>query len=244
MTTDQPTAIKTNRRWHQYSLRTLLIFVTLFALACSWFTVKMQQAKRQREVVESLIKSGSFVAYDYEMNSKVWIKLLNQKIPGPEWIRKMLGDDFFRTVTYVNLSNMQRSFDKGNGFVIEVPAIRSNLLVTADMLKQLEELKQLEVIRLDHTNISDDGLKYLKNFNHLHVLSLEGTHITDAGLEHLKDFEELYNLNLNRTDITDDGLKHLKGLLKLQMLDILDTKTTDTGIKDIQQALPKLKIFR
>jgi hypothetical protein len=244
MTTDQPTVTKTNRRWYQYSLRTLLIFVTLFAVACSWFAVKMQQARRQREIVESLIKSGGFVGYDYEMDSRVWIKLLNQKIPGPEWIRKMLGDDFFRTVTYVNLSNMQRSFDEGNGFVIEVPAIRSNLLVTADRLKQLEELKQLEVIRLDNTNISDDGLKYLKNFKHLHVLSLEGTHITDAGLEQLKDFEELYNLNLNRTDITDDGLKHLKGLLKLQMLDILYTKTTDTGIKDIQQALPKLKIFR
>ena len=52
MTADEPAKPKSKRRWHQYSLRTLLILVTLFAVACSWFAVKMQQARRQREAVE------------------------------------------------------------------------------------------------------------------------------------------------------------------------------------------------
>jgi hypothetical protein len=38
---------KRKLRWNQFSLRSLLIFVTVFAFACSWLSVKRQQAKRQ-----------------------------------------------------------------------------------------------------------------------------------------------------------------------------------------------------
>jgi hypothetical protein len=58
MTPTQPTSSKSPRRWFQYSLRTLLIFVTLFAVACSWFAVKLGQARRQREAVEALFILG------------------------------------------------------------------------------------------------------------------------------------------------------------------------------------------
>ena len=67
MTTDQPTNLKPKRRWYQYSLRTLLIFVTLFAVACSWFTVKLNQARKQREAVEALTKLGCRIGYDLEV---------------------------------------------------------------------------------------------------------------------------------------------------------------------------------
>ena len=55
--------LKTQRRWFQYSLRTLLIVVTLFAVLCSWFAVKMQQAKRQREAVVALRNRRARVLY-------------------------------------------------------------------------------------------------------------------------------------------------------------------------------------
>ena len=43
---------KPRRRWFQYSLRSLMIFVLFWSLACSWLAVKMQQARRQRAAVE------------------------------------------------------------------------------------------------------------------------------------------------------------------------------------------------
>jgi hypothetical protein len=46
--------VKRKLRWYQFSLRSLLIFITLFGVACSWFAVKMGQAKRQREAIETL----------------------------------------------------------------------------------------------------------------------------------------------------------------------------------------------
>jgi hypothetical protein len=39
------------RRWFQYSLRTLLVFMVLASIPMSWLAVKMQQARRQREAL-------------------------------------------------------------------------------------------------------------------------------------------------------------------------------------------------
>jgi hypothetical protein len=87
MPTGQPILPKTKLRWYQYSLRTLLIIVTLFAFACSWFAVKMQQAKKQYEAVETLLKRGGIVGYDYEMNSDGYrIRGATPSIPA--WLRK------------------------------------------------------------------------------------------------------------------------------------------------------------
>jgi hypothetical protein len=59
MTNNQLTSPKPTCRWFQYSLRTLMIIVTLFAIACSWFAVKMQQARRQREAVGRVQVQGA-----------------------------------------------------------------------------------------------------------------------------------------------------------------------------------------
>jgi hypothetical protein len=58
MATDHP---KPKRRWYQYSLRTLLIAVTLFAIPCGWLAVKMQEKRREWEVVAEIEKLGGVV---------------------------------------------------------------------------------------------------------------------------------------------------------------------------------------
>ena len=41
-------------RWYQFSLRTLLVLVTLFAIPCSWIAVKLNNARRQQTAVTKL----------------------------------------------------------------------------------------------------------------------------------------------------------------------------------------------
>jgi hypothetical protein len=268
ISTDQPTSPKSKRRWYQYSLRTLMILVTLFAVACSWFAVKLGQAKRQREAVEALIKLGAFVGYDSELNSDGFMLIRGVKTPGPEWLRKVLGDDFFKTVTYVNLTGSDVTTDMRGILVAHGSISHPSLEVTKAGLEQLEvlkqlrtlrlsktqitdaelehliELKQLRVLFLDETNITDTGLKILKGLKQLQYLYLDGTHVTDDGLEQLKKLNKLQNLELGNTKITDAGMVHLKGLKQLQILWLDNTQITDAGVKDLQKALPKLKITR
>jgi Leucine-rich repeat (LRR) protein len=241
--------------------------VTLFAVACSWFAVKMQQARRQREAVEAIRKIGGFVVYDYEINlEKGSLTRIQGAIPpSPAWLRKVLGEDFYQTVAYVNFADSEIIDIKG---IFELHANPSNLEVTETGLEPLEELKQLRALYLSKTQITDAGLQHLKELNKLNILFLEKTiitdiglkylkgltqlqnldldetRITDAGLEQLKELKQLRSLRLSGTQITDAGLKHLKGLNKLESLNITRTKTSNAGIKDLQQALPNLKIER
>ena len=50
--TPQPVGPKPKRCWYQFSLRTLLIFVTFFAIPCSWLAVRLDRAKKQKKAVE------------------------------------------------------------------------------------------------------------------------------------------------------------------------------------------------
>lgn len=50
------TVPKPKLRWFQYSLRTLLVIVTLCGIPCSWLAVKLQQARREHEVAAAIEK--------------------------------------------------------------------------------------------------------------------------------------------------------------------------------------------
>jgi hypothetical protein len=82
------------RRWFRYSLRTLLVFVTVACAGFGWLGLKMRQAQRQEELAKAIDELGGGVVYDYEIDSNGdWVK--SPTPPGPVWLRNMLGDKFF-----------------------------------------------------------------------------------------------------------------------------------------------------
>ncbi|MCY2990028.1 MAG: hypothetical protein NTY19_19465 [Planctomycetota bacterium] len=98
--TNAPTTIsKPQRRWFQFSLRTMLIVMLLAGSGMGWFAHRLKQASRQREAVAAIQKLGGAVAYDCELRG--------EGAPGPVWLRQRLGDDFFTNVTWVNLGRTQ-----------------------------------------------------------------------------------------------------------------------------------------
>ncbi len=67
MNTSPTAAVKPRRRWLQYSLRSLLIFVTLFAILCSWIATRMRYAIEQQAAVKALRKYTGIIEYDYQL---------------------------------------------------------------------------------------------------------------------------------------------------------------------------------
>ena len=86
-------------RWYQYSLRSLLIVVTLACLGMSWVATKMKQAREQKAAVEAILKVSGRITYDYQKDQ---FDTTSQP-PEPAWIRKLLGNDLFVNVTKVDL---------------------------------------------------------------------------------------------------------------------------------------------
>jgi len=207
MTTPHP-----KRRYFRYRLRTLMIVVTVF---CIWMGITAKRARDQRQTVESILEAGGKITYKHETPYSPIDP------PRPEWLRKLIGDDYFFSVAEVDYTGPE--FNDSNVTVI----------------KRLTNLKALSLFQ---TKVTDAGLLHLKELTSLQALNLRYTQITDAGLKHLKGLTNLGGLFLDHTQITDTGLVHLKGLTQLRSLTLRNTQVTDEGVKKLQQALPNCKI--
>jgi hypothetical protein len=94
---------KRKLRWYQFSLWTLLIVVTLFACACSWFAVKMGQARRQQLAVEEVTTRGGRVYYNCSERRRDD----GDSARVPLWLRMRLGDDFFYDVVSADANSLE-----------------------------------------------------------------------------------------------------------------------------------------
>ena len=160
MTTPKP-----KRRWFQYSLRTLLVVVTLCAMLCSWLGLEMKKKTREREAVAAIKKLGGYVWYDYQHDGTDNPDWKKGPPPGPACLRKVLGNDFFATVVGMCL-------------------IRSE--VTDADLDHIRRLPHLKMLQIGDTNTTDAGIENLKGLTQLERLGIGGTKITDAGIEALQ----------------------------------------------------------
>src|SRR5437879_1931976 len=95
----QPAAPPPTRRWLRFSLRTLLVFVTLAAVGCSWLAVKLRQSEREAAAAAAIVKSGGAVEWNDDEHPY-----------GPAWLRRLLGEHCLAHVKvvgwYVDLLNL------------------------------------------------------------------------------------------------------------------------------------------
>ena len=220
------TAARHKRRWFQFSLRTLLILVTVGCICGGWW---LNRAFQQRTAVrrfyeltahrpdshgDSLVTMG----YRHQGKDEYYKPIIPKWL---HWLRDMIGEECFGEVTGVQL--------------LDTPA-------TNEDLKHLAVLPGVERIWLARTKVTDEGMPLLKVCPKLKFLGLDGTPITDEGIAHLTAFPDLESLSLSGTKITDAGLEHLARLPRLKELWLRNTAITDAGYQKLQAALPDCEI--
>jgi hypothetical protein len=234
----QAEPLKYKRHWFQFSLRTLLIFMTVVALACGWLATKIEKKHSEREAVEAIIKLGGDVMYDYQYTD-------SRKPSTPIWLANVLGEGLFDDVRDVDLENANA--DAALVHVQVLTQLKTLALweskVTDAGLAHFRGPSQLVWIALTNTSVGDAGLEFLDRLAELDYVDLSQTRITDAGLQHVKGLTQLEFLYLGKTKVTDAGLESLKDLTQLKILDLSETKTTDAGVKELQKALPNCEII-
>lgn len=267
--TDKPP----KRRRFQYGLRTLLMAVLLVSICMSWLGVKLQRARRQREVVETVQRAGGLVYYRYKDTSKYYLHLSSdfKDPPIPAWLLDLLGTDFFMRVSDISLRTPNEFGNEQMRQLTELADLEDLQLVRTQVtdagLVHLKQLTRLSSLYLNGTQATDAGLVHLEGVSWLHYLDLSGTQVTDEGLRHVKDHTTLRELELKDTRITDNGLEclkeltslgeldldgtqvsdvgmeHLKGLTNLQELSLNGTQITEEGVKQVKEALPNCSVL-
>ncbi|MCH8921945.1 MAG: hypothetical protein IIA67_02215 [Planctomycetes bacterium] len=241
---------KPKRRWYQFSLRTLLIAMTVATVAFGgWVQLRRQRAQANRdrvaaveEAVAVFEKMGGTVLFG---GGQIWPKPkpeYEERRP-PTWLEKQFddpgdADDPVRTlnVTVVNLyetkvTDADLKYLKELTYLVELNLSDTN--VTDAGMKPISQLNRLEDVDFYGTKITDAGLQHLSGLERLRHLNLGNTNVTDAGLEHLADLRKLEWINLHNTQVGDAGLEHLTGLANLQSLVVDDTDVTDAGLQHL-----------
>src|SRR5687768_4184583 len=89
----------TRRKWPRISLRMFLLVVAVF---CVWMGVRTNRARHQRELVGRILELGGTIGYGHEYD-RAGNRVTQPKSPGPAWLRKSIGDEYFVDVVRVAL---------------------------------------------------------------------------------------------------------------------------------------------
>jgi len=176
---------KPKRRWFQFRLRTLFVLVVVAAAPCVWLKAKLDRKQKERVAIAEIESLGGFVLYDWENADQ-------EGPPGPAWLRRLFGDDFFARMIWSDICGQE---------------------VTDGSLVYLDPLADLEFVDLSGAEkITDNGLCHLKALSHLRALVL-GAGVTDQAVGHLKELTQLRELIVEDSSVTDAGVAELQKAL-------------------------------
>lgn len=190
----------TRRRWYQFSLRSYLVVLLVLSV---WIGVAADRARRQKRAVEVITQLDTQHDGEVVFESTTW---------APGWLRRLLGDDYFRTAVEV-------SFYRTHGARIE-----------DEDLQCLEDLPDLKSVVVHRLPIGDAGVAHLSGLSKLERLELSRTNLTDAGMAHIAKLVNLRHLDISNTEVGDAGLRYLPSLSKLESLRLTSTNVTDDGL--------------
>jgi hypothetical protein len=216
-----PVPSKSRRRWLRFSLRTLVVAVTLF---CLWLGVTSNRANQQRRAVDALRAAGAEILYDYQVNEDGGHDLSKPlpPPPGPDWLRNIIGLDYFATAVCVDVHPQDDITDETFDSLANLPHLRRvsivGLGVTDARIARLGNLKELHTLFVRNSSITDGGWELLEHLPQLKRLRLDGPNVSDSTLGHVKVLVELTHLYLIDNQVSDSGLKNLEGLSQLEVL--------------------------
>jgi internalin A len=224
-----PPSVKPGRARLTTSVRTLMLFILLVA---SWLAWTIHRERSQRQAVGTLRQNGAIVLYDYEALGRM--KVPTARHSAPMWLWRILGDDFFQNVTYVNLT----------------PAVNHRYQLADHDLAPLDSLGRLEELNLSDAPITDVGLAHLKGLTNLRRLFLINSprpmaprlRVTDAGLASLAGMTRLQELDLFGLGIRDAGMAHLAGMSDLQELGLMHSGVTGVGLVELGRMTKLIKL--
>ena len=231
-----PSTPRTKRfRW-RFSLRSLLVVVSVLAIALAGFAYWRDAKRREAAAADWLLDHGASVAH-------VDGRPLEQR---PLWVQRlamMMPEYCLLTVYWVDFP--KDTTDAELVILDDLPNLTTLHLdhavnVTPAGLTHLRSLKRLEVLYLKQTPAGDAGLAHADHLHNLKEIWIEVSGITDASMPWIASNRNLTHLDLDGTQITDNSLPLLAKLEHLEVLALRGTPTTAQGLSQLNQ-LPRLK---
>lgn len=210
MLTTETNAHAPRRRRIALSLRVLMLLIVGIGLLLGW---KVNRVRTQSRAAARIKALGGQVGYDYEFSGTYPVKT-GGKPWGPDWLRRRIGDDYFREVTFVRFYRQ---------------------VVTDAYLEPLADLDSLLAVELHQTRqVTDAGLVHLRRLNRLRHVKLVKTGVTAAGLARLAALPRLETLWFNGEPVTDGALASIGSMRRLRVLHLSNLRASVTGMAHLK----------
>lgn len=192
--TKQSATTKHNRRWFQFSLKTLLATMLLVGIGLGWLAREREHVRRRLAAINAVNRAGGHIEY-------------NTKRPfRPVWLRPLVGDTTPGEVEGVFLQYGSGDFELRH--LDGLTALKSLSLKTVRLSNaDLPQLTRtyLELLELRGIGITDDGLEHLPGFTSLnHVVFCE-TRVTYAGARWLKERMPNIRIDFENNPVIDSA---------------------------------------
>ncbi len=177
---------KSQGRWRfRFSLKSLLIAMTIAAVALAIVAQPLMEDRRTRRHLNLAVAMGAKV-------SSTGILLREQTL-------RRIVLSFFGLPVHLHLYRLDFSGTK----------------LTDIELGQLKGFREIRELDLGNTQVTDNALASLKKLEYLRVLDISGTQVTDQGIQHLLEIPSLASLNVTKTLVTYAALEKLDATLPL-----------------------------
>ncbi len=200
----------------RFSLRTVLIFITVFGGTIGWWC---ERAERQRRVVEMLGESGR-CRCDFPPEP-FWLKCL------PKAVRDFRGGHYARSIESINLDD-----HKPDGLVLcrQLPRLAS-LAIGAPIadgdLEQIARIAGLKSLSFTVESIQEEDIPHLKELSRLRNVEclLNNSNEDSNSLRCLGELVSLTSLHVDHC--SDKDLRYFVPLVRLESLSIGDGLSGD-----------------
>ena len=215
-------AIKRPRKtpWLQFRLRTVLVAMVFISLGLAVWTIYIQPYRNEWQIAKQLREHNVVVTMEYD---------------GPAWLRPISGHEFFQRITLVEMGD-PKTTDEDLQLLTGAPRLRELVIlhkckISAEGLRHLAEIPQLENVMVDGPMATDESLQHLGKLSQMRALCLYGD-FSDRGLEHLRALSELRKLALASPQLRDEYLRPLGSLINLEDLCLIGG-VSDDGMKHL-----------
>jgi hypothetical protein len=215
-------ADRKRRRWFRVSLRALMLGVLAVAVFLSY---EVNKASRQRAAADAVRRHGGSVHYEHEFVNGGLDP--GREPPGPRWLRRALGDEFFQTIR-------QAGFGYDNSTLKRLT--NEDETPCDDALALLATQPGLKELHLEGRQATDKGLMYVGRMAALEGLWVwRAAAVTDAGVDHLAGLGNLKEVHFNCSNLTDRSLVLLSNLPGMETLSLQQNHFTDAGLAGLRR---------
>lgn len=219
---------KPGRRWLQYSLRTMLILITLCAVVFAWIRSEKLQREREAEITDWLFNEA-MGEFDFAPETPA------ADAPQRWWWDQLAVDWFGPQLVNVRVTYIPEEDDLSRiGQLSALEDLEAMLSEGSTDLTPLANLSELRRLDLMPCGVVPDDIEYdLRPLANLHKLELLGLHRMHApDLLPLAQLRTLTQLHLYGTDVED--LAPLRNLTLLKELIITHAPVSDlTPLEDL-----------